>query len=83
MVDRSKMADQNQIFKHNSENFQYFSNLIFKFICVKMQILWKNNPQKYKMAAEIDFSTTVAILDFWKKPQNLHLTNTKYMQKED
>jgi hypothetical protein len=48
------------------------------------QILWKKVKKKSKMAAEIKKSVETAILGFLKKnPQNLRLTNIKWMQKEN
>jgi hypothetical protein len=75
MAVRTKMADKNQIFSHNSESIQHFFNLfLYLFGVTKTQI-----SKKSKMAAYTGFSISAAILDFLKNvfPQNLCLSNTK------
>jgi hypothetical protein len=44
---RSKMADQKQIFRHNSEGIHFF-NLLFAFSVVKMQNLKEKVFQKFQ-----------------------------------
>jgi hypothetical protein len=79
---RSKMADQNQIFWRNIFTIFFLHSLGLS----KMQILWKKSFSKNpRWRLQHFFSFQQPSWIFWKTffPQNLRLTKTLWMQKED
>jgi hypothetical protein len=63
MMDRSKMADENQIFKHNSNSFSIY--FLLSFDVSWTQILWKKKLfKKFKLAAGIGKTYFSSHLEF-------------------
>jgi hypothetical protein len=75
MVDRSKMADQNQFFRITSEVVNIFPICCLLYIGVnKTQVLGEKNIKKSKMAAEKEkpyFSRHLEFLRVLRRVQNI------------